>query len=182
MLKVEIIGNLGADAETKESNGSKFVTFRVADTTKFKTQSGEEREVTNWIDCVLSNADSKVVPYLKAGVKVFVRGNGSLRVYSSKKDRCMKAGLQINALEVELCGGNNDAVARQVINPDDGTIHDTKKYYWCDVPTKGMKKDDVKELVDTRGNVYVMNNQGFVAPVQPQPSEDTEEDNAEKSE
>lgn len=45
-----------------------------------------------------------------------------------------------------------------------------------------MKKDDVKELVDTRGNVYVMNNQGFVAPVQPQPSEDTEEDNAEKSE
>lgn len=182
MLKVEIIGNLGADAETKESNGSKFVTFRVADTTKFKTQNGEEREVTNWIDCVLSNADSKVVPYLKAGVKVFVRGNGSLRVYSSKKDRCMKAGLQINALEVELCGGNNDAVARQVIDPADGTIHDTKKYYWCDVPTKGMKKDDVKELVDTRGNLYLMNNQGFVAPVQQQPSEDEEENNPEKSE
>lgn len=182
MLKVEIIGNLGADADTKESNGSKFVTFRVADTTKFKTQQGEEREVTNWIDCVLSNADSKVVPYLKAGVKVFVRGNGSLRVYSSKKDRCMKAGLQINALEVELCGGNNDAVARQVIDPADGTIHDTKKYYWCDVPTKGMKKDDVKELVDVRGNLYVMNNQGFLAPVQQQPAEEAEENNAEKSE
>ena len=32
MLKVEIIGNLGADAEIKEANGSKFVTMRVAHT------------------------------------------------------------------------------------------------------------------------------------------------------
>lgn len=171
MLKVELIGNLGADVEFKEANGSQFATFRVADTSKYKTSEGEERIVTNWIDCTINNVESKVLPFLKAGVKVFVRGNASLRVYSSKKDRCMKAGLQVSVNEVELCGGNSDAVARQVIDPADGTIHDTSKFYWCDVSTKGMKKDDVKELIDARGGRYVMNNQGFVAPFPVEPEE-----------
>lgn len=181
MLKVEVIGNLGADAETKESNGSKFVTFRIADTQKYKTQDGNEKEVTNWIDCTMNNAESKVIPYLKAGVKVFVRGNGDLRVYSSKKDRCMKAGLRVNVLEVELCGGNNDEVARQVIDPNDGTIHETKKFYWCDIDTKSLKKDEVKEIIDARGKLYIMNKQGFVAPAPTQSDESTEETQAESN-
>jgi len=165
MLKVELIGNLGADVEIKDANGSKFAAFRVADTTKFKTSQGGEREVTNWVDCTLNNVDSKVLPYLKAGVKVFVRGHANLRLYSSKKDRCMKAGLQVSVTEVELCGGMSDLVPRQIVDPVDGSIHDVKKYYWTDIPTKGMKKDDIKELCDVRGNGYMMNNQGFVAPI-----------------
>lgn len=182
MLKVELIGNLGADVEIKSANGSQFATFRVADTTKYKTQQGEDRETTNWIDCTMNNVESKVLPYLKAGVKVFVRGNASLRVYSSKKDRCMKAGLQVSVLEVELCGGNNDLVPRQIIDPSDGSIHDTQKFYWCDVPTKGMKKDDLKELVDIRGNQYIMNNGGFVAPAPQETTEETTESEGEKTE
>lgn len=176
MLKVEVLGNLGADAEVKESNGSKFVSFRIADTQRYKDKEQKDVETTNWIDCTLSNAESKVIPYLKAGVKVFVRGNGSLRVYSSKKDRCMKAGLQVAVIEVELCGGNTDAVARQVVDPTDGSIHDVTKYYWTDIPTKGMKKDDLKELLDVRGGQYLMNNRGFVAPV-PTAQGDESEDN-----
>jgi single-strand DNA-binding protein len=174
MLKVEIIGNLGADVEVKDSNGSQFATFRVADTSRYKTQSGEDKEVTNWIDCSYNNVESKVLPYLKAGVKVFVRGNASLRVYSSKKDRCMKAGLQVSVQEIELCGGNNDTVPRQIIDPENGAIFDTAKYYWCNAPTKGMKKEDLKLMVDARGNQYAMNNQGFVAPVPEQTEEETE--------
>lgn len=30
MIRLEIVGNLGADAEIKDYNGSKFVSFRVA--------------------------------------------------------------------------------------------------------------------------------------------------------
>lgn len=174
MLKVELIGNLGAGVEVKESNGSQFATFRVADTSRYKTQSGEDKEVTNWIDCSYNNVESKVLPYLKAGVKVFVRGNASLRVYSSKKDRCMKAGLQVSVQEIELCGGNNDTVPRQIIDPENGAIFDTAKYYWCNAPTKGIKKDDLKLMVDARGNQYAMNHQGFVAPVPEQTEEETE--------
>lgn len=175
MLKVELIGNLGADVEIKNGNGAQFAAFRVADTNKYKTNAGEEKEVTNWIDCTMNNVESKVIPYLKAGVKVFIRGNANLRVYSSKKDRCMKAGLQVSVTEIELCGGNSDTVSREVIDPSNGAIYRTQKYYWCDCPTKGMKKDDVKPLIDQRGNDYLMNHQGFVAPVVPSEAEQTDE-------
>ena len=182
MLKVELIGNLGADVEIKSANGSEFAAFRVADTTKYKTQQGEDREVTNWVDCTMNNIESKVLPYLKAGVKVFVRGNANLRVYSSKKDRCMKAGLQVSVSEVELCGGSSDIVPRQVIDPESGAIFNTAKYYWCDAPTKGMKKEDTKHLVDARGNDYLMNNQGFVAPIPQETSEESAGESTENAE
>lgn len=164
MLKVELIGNLGADAQIKESNGSKFVTMRVAHTDRWTDQQGNVKESTIWVDVTMNDTESKVIPYLKQGVKIFVRGNASLRVYSSPKDRMMKAGLQIAAWEIELCGGSNEAVPRQLVDPETGALIDTKKYYWCTAKTTGMKAADVRELVDARGNVYVMNNKGFVAP------------------
>ena len=168
MFKVEIIGNIGADAEVKESNGSKFVTFRVAHSDKWKTDTGEEKESTIWVDVTLNNTESKVVPYLRQGVKVFVRGNGRMRVYSSPKDRCMKAGLSISALEIELCGGQSDEVPRQLVNPDDGSLIDVTKHFWANIATKGMKKDDTRVLYDVKGNSYVMNAGGFVVPSVPQ--------------
>ena len=182
MFKVEFIGNLGADAEVKDVNGSKFVTFRVAHVDKWTTQNGDKKEVTTWADVTLNNVESKVIPFLKTGVKVFVRGNGDLRVYSSPKDRCMKAGLRIAALEIELCGGVAELVPRQVINPEDGAIYDTQKYYWCNGDTKGMKKDDVKELIDQRGNRYLMNNKGFVAPVQTESDSDEQTESSDNKE
>lgn len=176
MLKVEVLGNLAADVEIKESNGSKFATFRVADTQKFKGQDGQDKEVTNWIDCTFSNVESKVLQYLKTGVKVFVRGNASLRVYSSKKDRCMKAGLQVNVTEVELCGGNNDEVPRQIVDPENGQLFDVDKYYWTNAPTKGMKKEDFKDMIDVRGNRYKMDYHGFVVRIPENNEEQSETD------
>ena len=83
----------------------------------------------------------------------------------------MKAGLQVSVTEVELCGGNNDSVPRQLIDPATGALYDTTKYYWCNGDTKGMKANDTKPLLDSRGNDYIMNNKGFVAPVVNQPEE-----------
>ena len=102
MFKSIVIGNLGADAQVKESNGSKFVTFRVAHTESYTDQAGQKHESTTWIDCIMSNAESKVVPYLKKGTKVYVSGNCSLRVFSSAKYRQMMAGAQnSNLVNVE---------------------------------------------------------------------------------
>lgn len=165
MMKLEVIGNLGADAVVKDSNGSKFVTFRVAHTEKWTSQDGKENVTTDWVDVTMNNTESKIIPYLKEGTRVFVRGMLKLRVYSSKKDRCMKAGAQVSALEVELLGGNNDLVPRQLIDPDTAQLYNTTKYYWCNADTKGLKIDDVKMLVDQKGRQYIMNKQGFVAPI-----------------
>lgn len=114
----------------------------------------------------MNDADSKLLPYLKQGVKVFVRGSVGLRVYSSPKDRCMKAGVTISIREIELVGGSSDDVARQLIDPATGMLYDTRKYYCVDRDNKSMKKDETYTLVDSRGNEYVMVKDGFVIPKQ----------------
>lgn len=162
MFRAEIIGNLGADASVMESNGSKFVTMRIAHTDAYKDEQGNKHEKTVWVDATMNDAESKLLPYLKQGVKVFVRGNASLRVYSSPKDRCMKAGVTLSVREIELVGGSSDDVPRQLIDPATGMLYESQKYYWINRDNKDMKKDDVMQLVDARGNQYLMNKDGFV--------------------
>lgn len=169
MLRIELIGNLGADAEVKVSNGDKFVAFRVANTDRWTDDDGTKHDETQWIDCTMNNADSKIIPYLKAGQRVFVRGRARFRVYSSPKQRKMLPGVTVKVQEIELLGGQTDAVPRRIVDPETSELVDVTKYYWCPADTKKMKKDELRLMLDERGNQYQMNKQGFVAPVQPAP-------------
>lgn len=174
MFKAEVIGNLGADAEIKSGEGYSFVSMRVANTEKWKDENGGEHTQTEWIDVVYSKTDSALIPFLKSGMKIYVRGFVRQRVYSSAKDRKMKAGITINATEVELCGGGNDAVPRSLIIPETGDIVNVTKYYQANVDTKSWKKDDQGVLVDRQGNSYQLIKGGWVAPlkVEEEPVED----------
>ena len=174
MLKVEIIGNLGADAEIKDYNGSKFVTMRVAHSSKYTDQEGKTHEKTVWVDVTMNNTESKVIPYLKAGTKIFCRGNADLRVYSSPKDRMMKAGLSISTSEIELVGGSSDAVPRELIHPEDGALFKVNKFYAADIDTSKWKKEDKLTLVDKSGVPYIVVKGGWVAPMQPEQEEHAE--------
>lgn len=165
MFKVEVIGNLGADAVVKDAQGNKFVSFRVAHSEHWNDAQGKEQARTTWIDCTMSDVTAKVIPFLKQGVKVFVRGNASLRVYSSPKERMMKAGIQVSVREVELCGGQSDEVPRSVVDPVTAMIYPVTKCYWIPAPTKGMKATSIQAMTDARGNQYIMDNKGFVHPV-----------------
>ena len=180
MLKAELIGNLGADAEIKSGEGYSFVSMRIANTEKWKAEDGAEHTDTQWIDVVYSKTDSGLLPFLKSGVKVFVRGFVRLRVYSSQKDRKMKAGLTINATEIELCGGSSDVVPRQLVIPETGDIVDVAKYYQANVDTSKWKKDDTGFLVDKAGNQYELRKGGWVAPVVPEDSQDQEQQQSEQ--
>lgn len=162
MLKCEIIGNLGADAEVKEANGSKFIAMRIAHSSKWTDNEGKVHEQTEWVDVTMNDPNSRVLPYLKAGVKVFARGHASTRVYSSPKLKRMVAGLSISAQEIELCGGQSDDVPRQLIDPSDGSLYDVTKHYWCNMDTKGLKKDEYRVLVDQKGREFAQNKAGFV--------------------
>lgn len=157
-----VIGNLGADAEVKTANGKSFISLSIADSRKYTTQDGKEVSEINWIDAIISNAEHPVLPYLKQGVKVCVIGNASLRVYSSKKDRMMKAGLTVHVLSIELCGGSSDPIPRQLIDPETGKILQTLKFYWTASEDIKLKKGQTKLLTDVKGNEYVMDSNGFV--------------------
>lgn len=169
MLKSILIGNLGADAEVRSANGREFVSFRVAHSWNFTAQDGTVNSGTIWVDCIGSNLKG-VVEYLKKGTQVYVEGNVSLRVYSSKVDRCMKAGLTINVETLQLIGSKPDLFPKQVINPDDGSIHEVKRRYIVTDMDGVAGPDEYYEMVDEHGNRYTMDTFGFI---KPQPSNTT---------
>ena len=104
MLKIEVIGNLGATAEVKSNNGEKFVTFRVASTNKYTNkQTGEITEDTTWISCIWRGDHSRVTPFLTRGAKVFVRGDAVLKMFVGH-DGQKHSGLNVRIQELELCG------------------------------------------------------------------------------
>lgn len=76
MLELTMIGHIGRDAEIKESNGNKFLSFSVAETLRKQVdeETGEvlRNEKTTWVR-VTSNQLS-LAPYLKKGTMIYLRG------------------------------------------------------------------------------------------------------------
>lgn len=109
MIKMEIIGNLGADAQLQVYNGNKYVSFRIANTDAWTDKStGEIKKSTQWVSCSMNGDGGNILSYLKKGTKVFVRGNAQIVVYSSPKTHQMEAGVNLFVREIELCGGSKD--------------------------------------------------------------------------
>lgn len=165
MQLYSLIGNLGADAKIVDNNGKPFISFNVADTDRWKDEGGNIHESTTWVQCTLNGgaAENKVFEYLKAGTKVFVMGKMRTRVYSSEKERRMVAGVNLYVMQVELVGGSSDEVPRKLIDPKDATIHNVYKAYY-------VRQEELatmsKQLVDKAGQLYDVNEYGFIIPVQ----------------
>lgn len=107
MLQVEIIGNIGNDAQVKDFNGKKYISFNVAHSEKFKNQQGVETERTTWVS-VLKPGESAVAQYLKKGTPVFVRGDLSVKAYKDNAGN-WQVGVNCLAREVRLLpGGKRD--------------------------------------------------------------------------
>lgn len=155
MLQCFIIGHLGGDAETKNDQGREFTAFRVAHSDRWTTADGQQREETIWVDCILGGRPA-VAEYLKRGQMVAVIGTVRLRVYSSPKDRCMKAGLTISVRSVELLGGQSDEVPRRLYDTN-GVQHDVYKAYYTDVANTS--------LFDVRGKEYKANEYRYITQV-----------------
>lgn len=103
MLQVEIIGNIGNDAQVKDFNGKKYIAFNVAHSEKFKNQQDVETERTTWLS-VLKPGESAVAQYLKKGTPVFVRGDLSVKAYKDNAGN-WQVGVNCLAREVQLLPG-----------------------------------------------------------------------------
>lgn len=159
MLKAQLIGNLGTDAEVREYNGSKFVTFKVANSDKYTGQDGVTHESLQWVSVTWNGDGGKLLQYLKKGVKVFVTGSQSVGVYSSAKERRMLPDISIRADYIELCGGSSDDVPRRLVD-DAGTLLDVYKCYYID--SNIQKQQKYKTLTDGRGSVFDVDKNGIV--------------------
>lgn len=108
MLKSEIIGNLGADAKVVRGNSSDFVSLSVAHSRNFKKADGTAVSETYWVNITINWPCQNLLPYLKKGTKIFCRGNVKLRGFIDKNGE-IRAGMDINADELELCGSAQQA-------------------------------------------------------------------------
>ena len=106
MITLEIIGNIGADATIKDINGQKYISFSVANTDTYTTNTGERKETTTWVSC-LKKGESSISQYLKKGTQVFVRGSMSINMYDYKGQKT--AGINVNVREIFLCSSSKKA-------------------------------------------------------------------------
>ena len=89
-------GHIGKDAEVREYEGHKFVSFNVAVNDSVK--KGEDK--TRWVRVTFSN--EKLAPHLKKGKSVMVIGRLSFGVYNNEPQ------IDCVATYVELVGKKED--------------------------------------------------------------------------
>lgn len=106
MLTLQVIGNLGKDAELKVVNGKKVLNFSVAHTNKYKNKAGTTVEETIWVECGKWDSEN-LAPYLKKGQQVFVSGTPSTTAYATK-DGELKSSLRLNVFQLQLLGGKKE--------------------------------------------------------------------------
>jgi single-strand DNA-binding protein len=102
MLKMQIIGNLGKDAEVKQTQaGQTIINFSVAHTTKRNGQ-----DATVWVDVskfVEQGQTTAIAQYLKKGTKVYVEGMPSANGWTGQ-DGTVNGSLRLTAYQIELLG------------------------------------------------------------------------------
>lgn len=118
----QIIGNLGRDAQLRDGNRGKYVTFSVADTRKYKDAKGQQVEQTTWVSCTLNNDGGALLPYLLKGQKVYCSGPLSLRMYRNQQGQ-MEAGINLSVREIELCGSSPTRPMQQQQQPSDFAVN-----------------------------------------------------------
>ena len=99
MVSIELIGNLGADVKRVDANGVTFFSFNVCDNRKVNGN-----ETSMWYTCNLNRVSDKLLPYLKKGQGVFVRGVPRYRIFDSALHHCKMVAVEVFVNEIQLIG------------------------------------------------------------------------------
>ncbi len=160
MLKLQVVGNLGSDAEVIAENGHKFVKLSIAHTERRRYPDGSDRESTRWVSATINGDGGNLLPYLKKGTKVYAYGDVGLRVFHSEKERRMVPGLNLYIRDIELVGGQPDEVPRDLYDTD-GVAYRVSKYYHCQGAKAGvlMSKSGAQFGVSAEGWVSALTEQ-----------------------
>jgi single-strand DNA-binding protein len=110
--KIILIGNLGADPETRQMpNGEAVTNLRIATTESWRDKgSGEKKEVTEWHRVVMFRKLAEIAgQYLKKGAAVYIEGRIRTRKWQDK-DGQDRYTTEIEASEMKMLGGRQDSL------------------------------------------------------------------------
>lgn len=121
--KVMLMGNLTKDSELRYlPSGSAVLEFRMAVNRRYRTQSGEERDETLYIDVSLfgQRRAEGLHPHLKRGKPMFVEGR--LKLDEWERDGQRQSKISVVAENVEFLGGGREDGSG---GPPRGRSHDS---------------------------------------------------------
>lgn len=84
--KVQLIGNLGADPEIRNTpGGDQVANFRVACSESWTDKSGQKQERTEWVTVVAWKKTAEIVQkHLRKGSRVYIEGKLQTRSWEDK--------------------------------------------------------------------------------------------------
>lgn len=112
--KVIVLGNIGADPETRYTpSGTAITSIRVATSESWKDKTtGEQQERTEWHRIEFFGRLAEIAgEYLKKGRQVYVEGK--LRTDEYEKDGVKRYSTKIIADEMQMFGGKEGGEARE---------------------------------------------------------------------
>lgn len=116
MLKIILIGNLGADPESRQtSSGATAVSFRIA------ISNGRGRAPT-WVNVTVWDSLGEIcTKYLHKGSKVSIVGRPAARAWFDKSGKACSS-LEVTASEVEFLSSrqDQDASPAEDVDPQTG--------------------------------------------------------------
>lgn len=100
--RVQLIGNLGKDPESKFTpTGKKVAHFRLAVNNRWKTKDGETKEYTEWVNIEAWGRLGEICQqYLKKGSLVYIEGRLKTDSYEDKGE--MKYFTKVVALSMQM--------------------------------------------------------------------------------
>jgi len=111
--KVQLIGHLGADPETRfTTSGDAVTNVRLATSETWKDKaSGEQKESTEWHRVVFYRRLAEVAgEYLKKGSQVYIEGRIKTRKWQDKEGKDQYT-TEIEATEMKMLGGKREGVS-----------------------------------------------------------------------
>jgi single-strand DNA-binding protein len=122
--KVILVGNLGADPDTRYMpSGSAVTNLSIATSESWKDkQTGEQKERTEWHKVAMFNRLAEVAAeYLRKGSQVYIEGKLRTRKWQDRdgNDRCTT---EVIADEMQMLGGRGGGggAAQMSSGPDSG--------------------------------------------------------------
>ena len=116
--KVILIGRLGRDPETRYMpNGDAVCNFSVATSEKWKDQSGQPKERTEFHNITMYRKLAEIAAqYLKKGSQVYLEGKIQSRKYTDKQG-VERTAYEIVCSEMKMLGGKAEGAEMQNTPP-----------------------------------------------------------------
>lgn len=120
--KVQIIGRLGADPETKfTQQGNNVTTFRVASSRKWMKSDGQQEDETEWFRVVAWNKLGEVCGlYLRKGSRVYIEGRLKTRSWDDPQSGEKRYMTEVIANDMIMLDAKNGGVSGDFGDADVG--------------------------------------------------------------